>query len=577
MDDGLNGLMTLNAGTGDKYNGSLNLNYRVSNINLYANVDTRFFNMTGTGSMNQNSILSTNPDSLNLIFLYRYEDFRRHGNSNNVKVGADYYLPSNYVMSLSFLYNFGTRNGGENFRFNSGMTNQIQQSTFYRDVYGNNPSNTYDIAGSFRKTFENKKHTLSLDYLYSTSIRDGSQDMIQRYIKDGTPYLLQRDSNLSDNRVLNIQLDYVKPFTGESKFEAGLKTSIRKVDMNYKFLYFDSTANNYLLNKFISNEFVYNENIIAGYASYSWEIDNFAYQAGVRTEYTKVEGDQITINKFFTKDYINFFPSAFIRYNLSKLNQIQLSYTRRINRPSFRQLNIFVDYEDPLNLEAGNPDLNPEFVNSMEFTHDIKIEKTNLISTIFYRQTEDVITEIKTLTDSGATFTTDKNLISSKSIGAEFILQQTIADFWKADGSFSYFYSAYEGDARFISNNSNNYSWSTRLNNNFKIREDIDLQLTGNYNAPEIEAQGKSSDVYWVDMSLKMNLYKGDFTINMRFSDIFNTMKWGSTTSASNFSSESTHKRLSQVLYLGFTYKINDYKKPQQKPKGDGRDSEGDM
>jgi len=147
--------------------------------------------------------------------------------------------------------------------------------------------NTYDIAGSFKKTFDTKINVLSLDYLYSSSqrkvVRKCSKDLLLNVL----PYSMQRDSNLSDNRVFNVQLDYFLPFTGESKFETGLKTVIRNVDMNYKFLDFDSTSNDYILNTFVSNEFVYDENIIAGYASYSGEIDDFAYHAGVRADIQK--------------------------------------------------------------------------------------------------------------------------------------------------------------------------------------------------------------------------------------------------------------------------------------------------
>ena len=577
LDNGLNGLLTFNAGTIDRYIGSLNLNYRFSDVNIYANFDTRFFNMTGTGSLNQNSILSATADSINMSYLNRFEDFRRRGNFNNFKVGADFNLAHKYTASLSLMYNFGSRNGNENFRFNSGTSNQARDNTFFRDVYGNNPMNTYDIAGSFKKTFDSKKHVLSLDYLYSSSQRQGSQEMLQRLTPNDLPYSMQRDSNLSDNRVFNVQLDYVLPFTGESKFETGLKTVIRNVDMNYKFLDFDSTSNDYILNTFVSNEFVYDENIIAGYASYSGEIDDFAYQAGVRAEYTKVLGDQKTINKSFQKDYIDFFPSAFVKYKLSQLNQIQLSYTRRINRPSFRQLNIFVDYEDPLNLESGNPDLNPEFVHSIEFTHDIKFGKTNLISSLFYRNTEGEIAEIRTMTDSNTTFTTYQNLLSGKEIGTEFILQQTFSDYWKADGSFSYYYTSFDGDSKYIRDLSENYSWNVRLNNSIKVMDDVDLQITGNYNAPEIEAQGRTDEVYWADLSLKINVLNGNGTINFRFSDIFDTMKWGAVTNGNNFSSEFSHKRMSQAVFLGFTYKINDYKKQAPKPRGDGRDAESDM
>jgi outer membrane receptor protein involved in Fe transport len=577
IDNGLNGLITLNAGTIDRYNATLNLNYRMSGINLYTNIDSRFFNMLGTASLNQNSILSTKPDSINIGYLNRYEDFRRKGNFNNVKFGVDFDLPDNYTASFSALYNFGNRMGSEIFTFHSGTTNNIMQNKFYRDVYGNNPMATYDLAASFRKTFDSKKHFLTLDFLYSNSSRDGSQQMLQKYSPDIDPYLLQRDSNLSNNNVLNIQLDYVKPFEGESKFETGMRASIRKVGMNYKFLNFDSSVNDYILNSNISNEFIYDENIVAAYLSFTDKIKDFAYQAGLRAEYTKVDGNQKTINKTFSKDYINLFPSAFITYNLSELNQIQLSYTRRINRPSFRQLNIFVDYEDPLNLEAGNPDLNPEFVNSLELTHDIKFSSTNLISSIFYRITDDVISEIRTMTDSNTTFTTSRNLLTSKNIGAEFIIQQTLADFWKIDGNFSYYFASYESDPKYFINIGDNYSWNVRLNNNIKLFDDVDLQVTGNYNAPEIEPQGKTSEVYWADLSLKINILDGNGTINFRVSDIFDTQKWGAITNGSNFTSEFTHKRLTQAVFLGFTYKINDYKRQVQKPRGDGRDSDSDM
>ena len=119
------------------------------------------------------------------------------------------------------------------------------------------------------------------------------------------------------------------------------------------------------------------------------------------------------------KNYVNFFPSVFLSYELQEGNNIQISYSRRIRRPRSYYLNPFPSYNNPLSIRAGNPDLDPEYADSYEIGNIKYWDKSTLSSSIYYRHSEGVISRISTLSDDGVSTSRPQNLLSRDDWGTE--------------------------------------------------------------------------------------------------------------------------------------------------------------
>lgn len=572
---GINGMFNLNAGTGDKYSGSASLNYRYGDFNVYGNYDLRYFSMTGYGRSNQSTTFSDSS-----LYIRQNEDFYRHGGFNNIKTGADYFIDNFNTLSFSVLFGFGRRNSDEFLKTN--QTNSFNQPLDYytRDNGEKFPNQSVDYTLTYKHNFGKKGHDLIIDGFYSNSTRNINANYAQdayvydasnsAFVPTGLPPALQNIATDNKSGTYTLQADYSLPLGPSEKLEAGYKTNVRILDQDYRYEYFDYASSTWKNNTNITNRFKYDEYVHAIYAMYSGKIDEFSFQGGLRAEYADTKSDQVTINQLNTNYYVSFYPSAVLKYEFSKLNSLQLSYSRRINRPSFRQLNAFIDYEDPHNLEGGNPKLQPEYVNSLELGHSLNFDLTSFNTSVFYKKTIDMISEVKTVIDTGVTFTTDMNIASGTSYGVEFVVGQELFKWWRIDANYSYFRTDIAGDNISSDINRSNYSWTAKVNTNLNLFGFLNVQLTGNYEAPTIEAQTIEEENYWAELGIKAEVLDGNASINFRISDIFNTMKHASRSSGLNFSSDAYYKRQSRVAYLGFSYKFNDYKRQREKRRDDG-------
>ena len=230
-----------------------------------------------------------------------------------------------------------------------------------------------------------------------------------------------------------------------SKLETGVRSIFRSTDNNYVNYFFDSTQQAFVYNSALSNHFNYAEQIYAAYLIFSSKIKNFGYSVGLRTEGTISKGDLLTNGTTFKNNYIDFFPNVSLSQKISAGDEVQASYSRKINRPRLNDLNPFVEISDPLNISVGNPRLKPEYADSYELNYLKFFNTTTLEASAFYKQTHDEIVRSRFLTDSGVTVTTKENLASSKSYGVELIALSQVTPWLSFNGSISYFNSITNG------------------------------------------------------------------------------------------------------------------------------------
>ncbi|RJP63265.1 MAG: TonB-dependent receptor [Ignavibacteriales bacterium] len=562
---GVNGIASLNAGTGDKYNSSLNLNYRGSGFNLYGNYDTRFFSMVGEGLTNRISSYNGITSTLNQLS----EDNRKNG-MHNAGIGLDYFLDDQNTFSFLFRY----RNMSMDNHSLLDNKNYDETNTLTRD-YSRSSENNRNIRGmeydlNYKKTFEKKGHELIADINYSDHTADFDGDIYQ--LEAGTTLpALQRSNTDNTHKMLTLQLDYTNPMEDFGRIEAGLKSSFKDLTSDQDYYDFSYDQNNWIDNLSQKNRFGLKEQIHAAYLIYSNILGGIQYQLGIRGEKVFTNINQALNNSNYDNDYFSFYPTVHLKTEISTGQEISLSYSRRVDRPNNRQLNPLVDYSDSTNIVVGNPYLKPQYINSYEFGHSVFFGKISLSSTLFYRQTDDVINMITVLEEAGVTRTTFQNISKSMNYGLEVIGNIPFFEWWRLNANFSFFRAEFKGPD--LSNN--NYTWMTRINSNFFLSKELFVQLIANYNAPTIMAQGKMKEQYSVDLALRKDFMEGKLSLNFRVSDIFKTRKYDSETFGTGFNTISTRTMDSRGAFLGISYKLNNYKSDQEKERR--RTDDGNM
>ncbi len=552
---GVNGIISLNAGTGDRYNSSLNLNYRNSGFNLYGSYDSRFFNMVGEGNTNRIS----NYNGVTSVLNQQSND-KRKNQMHNVSLGADYYPDDYNTFTLLFRY----RNMGMDNHSLLDNQNFDETNTLSRD-YTRTSSNDRNIKGleydlNYKRSFEKKGHEIIADINYSDHSADFDGDINQLEKGFSSP-ALQKSNTGNTQKMLTFQVDYVNPLDDFGRIEAGLKGDVKDLTSDQDYYDFSYDLNSWVDNLSQKNRFGLKEQIYAAYGIYSNILWGIQYQVGLRAEKVFTDITQELNNSSYNNDYISIYPTIHLKSELSAGQEISLSYSRRVDRPNNRQLNPLVDYSDSTNIVAGNPYLKPQYINSYEFGHSVFFGKVSLASTLFYRQTDDVINMITTLEKPGVTKTTFENISKSMNYGLEVIGNIPFFEWWRLNANFSFFKAEFKGPD--LSND--NYTWMTRVNSNFFLSKDFFFQLIANYNAPTIMAQGKMKEQFSADVALRKDFMDGKLSLNFRVSDIFKTRKFDNETYGTGFNTISHRSMDSRAAFLGISYKLNNYKSDQEK------------
>ncbi|MDP4187644.1 MAG: TonB dependent receptor [Bacteroidota bacterium] len=563
--NGLNGMVSLNAGTRDKYTGTATMNYRINKFNFYGTYDARAFHATGTGhndrtlfyKNSEGAVDSTNSliQDGNMVMNFKMQDF---------KIGSDYFINSKNTLGFYFMRRDGHPNRNMNiinsmYDNDGNLYNNYQRLTWDKSHFGGN-----DYVLNYRKTFDKKDQEFTADFNYSRTGFSDDQNFNQNNLlapNSDTSVEKQFSNRNNHSNRGSVELNYVQPL-GSGRLEAGYKLNYRQNESDYKM--YDIVNSDTIFDSNVSNHFKYNEQIHSLFATYGNTLGKLQYQLGSRLEQAFTSSQQKTTDQNYSHNYLSFFPSVHLNYKKSEKEQFQLSYSRRINRPRIWNINPFTDYSDPKNLRRGNPQLNPEYINSYEVGYSRFWKNFSVNSDIFYHQTLNMMTSIKTALNADTTLSTFQNLSSEDSYGGELILQNTITKWWNVNTSFTFFRTILHGVPNSASSNQN-YSWSGKLNSNMTLMKNLSLQIIGSYDAPVVTAQGKNLAVYGVDLGLRKDIFKSKAYLTARVSDIFNTRKFESRTYSTSFNETSWQRRESQIFFIGLTFKINGGMKTKNK------------
>ncbi|MEN0006078.1 MAG: outer membrane beta-barrel family protein [Bacteroidota bacterium] len=561
---GLNGSISVNTGYPHNHGASYSLNYRKNDFNLFSNFGMQYRWAPGGGFTNQ-TFLDDNGAFELARRIDRDQDRGRLG--GNIQLGVDWLLDDFNTITASTLYRASRGDNLTDITYTDldELGNILSIDT--RDNDEIEDEQNIEAALTYRRTFEEKDREFSFDFRYILDDETETAD----YLEQGDSFesaRIERSVITEDESNVLIQADYVHPFGETMKLEGGLRAALRKI--NNAFNWEEQNDNGeFVVFPGFDDELEYTEDVYAAYLIGAAEFGKIGIQAGVRSEYSDITAALLETDVRNDQNYLNFFPSASISYQLTENDQLQTSYSRRISRPSFRLLLPFSNFGDRFNIYNGNPNLRPEFTDSYELGYLRYLPKGSIMAGIFYRHTTDVIERLTITQGDGTTLRTPFNLSTRDAVGIEMNLSFDLFKWWKLNGDLNFFRAITEGQAEGQDLSADTFIWTGRMNSNFKFGKKVDMQVGFNYRGPQETTQGEREAVYSLNIGMSIDILNGKGQLNISGRDVFNTRIRRSVIDLPDLQTDSEFQwRRTQGVVVAFTYRLNQDRKRRGKGKG---------
>ncbi len=559
---GLNGSFDFNLGYPELYGTAINLNYRKNKLNFFTTYGLRYNESPGGGTLFQ----KFTQDGTTFI-TDQTRRFDRSGLSHNFRFGSDYFFTEKSILTLAFNYNISDQknNNGVVYRdFIGSLDNAIGIND--RDEIEGEEDERLEYEITFRKDFARKGQRFTVNFNYQDNNETESSDFVERLLNPdgslkGEPDIIQFSENAEGEKRAILSADYIHPFGKDGKFEVGLRTSNREIKND--FLVQQETADGLEVVNGLSNNFIYEEGVYALYAIYGNKAGKFSYQVGVRNEYSDVLTLLLNTGQENDRDYNNLFPSGFLGYQLSETASVQASYSRRIRRPRFWDLNPFFTFSDSRNFFSGNPDLDPEYTDAYEIGFMKQFNKGSISSSVYYRHTTDVITRVVTADTLGNTLRRPENLATEDNYGLEVNGSYEPIKAIRINANVNLFRSVTEGTSNGLDLSADAFSMRGRLSSKITFSKDFDGQFTYNFRGPRNTPQGRNLAIHSLNIGLAKDIFKGNGTLSLSVRDVFNSRKRRSIIGEpdSDFFQESEFQWRERQTTLSLNYRLNQKKK----------------
>ncbi len=629
----LNVVMKKNRKTG--YNGSLranidsrgrpgfggDINIRQQKINVFAAGNLGFRKTISTASTDRTDFLNNSVAHFN-----QQNGPVGQGVFGFVRTGMDYFIDNRNTLSVAGNFSRG--------RFKNRDYIDIDRDTIFNSFSGadsiiadygfrsSNSINHFRNNGgtlSYKHNFAKASKSISADINYNASSNNNENEIgSQYYFLDKTaktPLTYQKAEGGGSTKFFTSQIDYENAVTDKIKIEAGARIAIRDF-YSYNFNYIRMPwMTEYSRLSLLDNEYKFKDRVIAGYFTFSQQLKKFNYQLGLRIESSEYDGTLITRNQAFANEFpFSLFPSAFATYKINDKQDLQLNFSRKINRPNFFQLIPFIDYTDSLNLSKGNPDLVPEFTSLFELSYQNQVATGHsLLATSYFRHTNNIIAryQFKDLNPNPAAkpdsviFTTFANASQSYTWGLELTSKNKIASWWDMTTNFNLFRATLKAGNLPGGVDDSQVSWFAKMNHNFKLPKNFSIQLSGDYQAKTLvsqtssfggggggrggggggmffgggnapSAQGFIRPFYGVDIAIRKDLMKNNAaSLTLSVNDIFRTRLNSVFTQSVFFEQNADRRRDPQVFRLNFNWRFGKIDVSLFKRKNTRMDTEG--
>lgn len=558
---GINGMLNGTVGTRNKYGSDASFNRNKEELSLSAAFSYRDFTKASTQEYDKSLLL---PDTSHYGFMDQKRSFRNY--NLDFRFGANY--EPNKKTNVSYAFHTG----------NTKNELDIDVKTFGHTIPASiekHMINTFDLQQNpvfytnnlgIMHRFDGGKRTINLNTYYSyieyflTTKQKMQEADLHFEALNSTPYL-QDIINTNNSHDLRLDLDYSQPINNQFNLEAGasLHTYIRGI--NVKFSAFNYANDSWEDNPLYTNKFDFNENIYGAYANVNGNYKGFQISMGLRAEYMGRILDQLNSESAYPYNKLNWFPGFSFSRSFRDKNIWSLAMSNRINRPDEYYLNPYPEFEDDYFYSEGNPNVIPEIVRNLEFSYKNINERAVLSANIFFRTTENKISQLLVEGSNNKLRMTFHNDATDRSLGIETMGNFTLAKWWSANAAVSGYQLNVSGNVAGEEIKRSNFVWTAQLANSFQLRENTSLQTINYFSSATQEVQYEVSGYYFMDIALKHAFMDGKLNISVQAKDILRSMNYSLITEAQHTHLIGEFGNESPIILLNIGYQISQYKK----------------
>ncbi len=574
---GFNGLVSATAATGKQYEGNLALAYRNNRFNMYTNYSFNYYE----GYRNFYSNLERDFESDSTTLLNQAREGADLKSSHTLVLGIDYQFDDRNTFGFSATGSLGKRERTGLMENSFHADGENLTDLWTRESFDPRSNKNFDVNLNYKHNFNKEKGDITLNVNQSVSDQFVEGFYEELYYDtngdlSGLEPLNQQLENVKNQLITTAQTDVTRLFKGiKARTEFGGKIIISEDGQDTHSETRDTISGEYLEDTVSNYQYTYNEEIYSVYGVFGQELGKFKYQVGVRGEYAKQIPNLITTGEKISNEYLNLFPSAHIKYDLNKVSQISLSYSRRINRANSRQLNPFTSYADPFNLRSGNPYLQPEYIDSYDAGYSFTKKKLIFSFSVFHRRTKDVINRVKYYYDDNTSKVTYDNIDRSESTGAETVIIYKPLKWMKNTLSFSGNYIDYTNLDPNANWNNDGFTYGLKYVLSIDFwKNTANFQMNARYSGPRVSPQGIVQRRSGIDASLEKRFLNKRLSVGMRVTDIFNRVGFELALDQDGVHQESEFKWLTRRFFITASYQFGnlDKKMKVSSPRSGGGD-----
>jgi iron complex outermembrane recepter protein len=563
---GWNGQINASAGTRDKYQGGLSLNY---GTNKWLFNSSYTYNYRKLFELSESLRRTSDP----MVSPILDQDFNtRNTNQNHmVRLGVDHHLTSDITLGIYGRYSSSSRDRLRIYHQRHMDLNLMLDSLFVRVLTEDQSAYNVELGTTFDIRLDDNGHKLYGSFSYANSEQDRTEYFDQRYfLLENQEVPSKRQDQIYGRPIASglyiAQMDYTRPLPDGSRFEFGAKGTFSSNSTGQTFDQLDLERMEYIQNDTIANRFDFDEGIVGGYGIYRRRFGELGLQFGLRAEQTWTNGFDQNSQNTYKRNYFDLFPSIFFTYGLGVEEELLMNYSRRINRPGWGQLAPFYNAQDLLNTRYGNPELRPEYTDSYEIGYSKGWERLLFSSTVYHRRTTDAMTRIFGFLNNNSVVQLWDNAGRRRNTGLEMINQMEFASNLDMTLTGNFYYS--EVDVQNVRDNyvNSNFTWTVTLLANWVIPNVVNLQAMADYRGPIIQPQGLMDPIYGLDIGVRRNLFNNQATIGLSVSDVFKTRVYRIQTDDIEFSQMRMFNQESRIGMLSFTYRFGGFRAREEKP-----------
>lgn len=428
---------------------------------------------------------------------------------------------------------------------------------------GHDPEDDYDMTLRFTQKFSQPGEILDFSLHRSISHQHEHYDYVNDSFVPPAPTFYNNLSFTEDQGITEADVDYALPLSKTQSLKLGYAFEEDDYGFDNVGANVDPVTGAQMVDPALTNHFKFQQRIHAIYLSEQGSVGAWAWLAGVRTEWTSTDALQVTNNVSTQSQYADAYPSLHVDRSLSDRSTLSFGASRRITRPDPSYLNPYIDHEYPPNLNAGNPNLKPQFTQSFELGYGYEAHGASYGLTGYYRRNKDTVTDLTEYLGNGMTLTTKTNLPRSDSAGFEFSATGHLLPKLSYSLSGNAFYTQIDTTALGTPGLKSTTGVNVKAKLDYRPTAADSAQITFTRTDKRLTPQGSVSAINLVNLGYKHTLTPALSAV-VTISDLFDGQRYQRNASTPTLTQVYERSIVGRIVWFGLTYIIGVTKKEKE-------------